>query len=529
MSPSSGQSIKSAGGDLVLLRHGHGWRTSVVIHTDAFPTPFPQGARLRVHVFDQNGRELGVTVFPLLGRFVAFTSDDLARKCGIDLSLPDDRVLFVELEVPADAEGTGWEAIRRLFSVVDWFDDTGDVATLHNDQSIDPELAHYDGSIEFTEIIAHISSGERVELLFIAGGDTGTDCQIRVDMRNSRGDTRSPGVPMRAEPFSVQSICLHELLPDIAEFAAGQPLAISGVCPAAGRFLRPYVIHRGARFCAYHGGNRYAMKPMPTILYGFLGNGEVNPVAVFDDDRIETWANVLNSHGSLEQDFWVGVRLYDAAGTLIAENERWLLAVRHGYSRGRLADLLPPGTQRPFVGHAAYFYSPVPGAGAYPQRVQVLSEYRGADYASHVMLWSDQWNAPDRQRLLARYAFTGWFRVWCDDQLVTSIILGNVSVAEDYSRSANAEIRLINQSGEVLTCERMVPPSGTLTESIDCLFPEAAAHLTPTGLGIVEVSSAADVSKMQVTRHQRSGVMAFEHFMSLPIRDGDRVIRPCGS
>ncbi len=65
---------------------------------------------------------------------------------------------------------------------------------------------------------------------------------------------------------------------------------------------------------AYHGGDLYDWEDMPWHRYVLLGEGEVNPMIVVETDEVSTDVTFFNTHGHLEDDFWVGVRVYDGGG-----------------------------------------------------------------------------------------------------------------------------------------------------------------------------------------------------------------------
>ena len=112
---------------------------------------------------------------------------------------------------------------------------------------------------------------------------------------------------------------------------------------------------QGRHLDGYHGGNRYQWSGLPGFLYKALGRGEVNPMVAIHSKELTTTVNLLNSHGDIEDDFWVDARLYDESGSVVADRKRWLLARRNALSRGEIAELLD--SDRPFVGHVALCFT----------------------------------------------------------------------------------------------------------------------------------------------------------------------------
>ena len=72
------------------------------------------------------------------------------------------------------------------------------------------------------------------------------------------------------------------------------------------------------------------MAPQHHFQYKILGEGEVNPALVVENDELGTVVNLLNSHGSVEEDFQVGLRLYDQAGRLVKYEPSFGVARRAG-------------------------------------------------------------------------------------------------------------------------------------------------------------------------------------------------------
>jgi len=304
-------------------------------------------------------------------------------------------------------------------------------------------------------------------------------------------------------------------------------------------FSRPYVITDGRHPGGYHGGDRYEWNGLPQFVHRALGRGETNPMVAVHSSSLTTTVNLLNSHGELDDDFWVDARLYDRTGALVADRPRWRLATRGGLARGDIAELLDG--RREFAGHISLSFASG-DAAFYPRRLQALMEYRTPASTARVMAWSDIWNAREtvrrlRDRLAGMFdvralygdeylegiglTYRCHYRVWSRAPLTSFVAITNCGAAERYESTIAYTIRLFNGAGEQLATSGALAPNATLYEPIDRLFPAAAEFLAPAGVGVVTVESAADLAVMHFTRNERSDVVSAEHFLpSINRRDG---------
>ncbi len=249
------------------------------------------------------------------------------------------------------------------------------------------------------------------------------------------------------------------------------------------------------------------------------------------DARRTTAVNLFNSHGNLEQDFWIDARLYDCGGHLVGERERWLLARRNQLVRGEITELLPNGVSE-FIGHIALNFSPDAHA-FYPYHLQALVEYRAARGCAHVMAWSDTWNARERlaelaatldSPLAARWIdeaslphpgllYRNRFRVWCEDARLSTLSFTNPGTEPGYAHNADYTLLLEDGRGRSLRHQATLGPNATDFGSVEQFFPDARAFLDgqPWALAIVE--STSDIASMHVTDHRPSGAISAEHFM----------------
>ena len=438
----------------------------------------------------------------------------------------------LEREIPETVK----KEYHRMFSTVDWYSDSGEIASLHNDQSLDPRTQNAD----FTEIVVLETAEQKNYLVVLNGPDAQGPGIIHLKAQNYKDETRDAVYKPGMAPFSVHRLHLSELFPGLAGFGDGRHISIEGQSKGHGIYVRPYVFTEGRSVNAYHGGDKYTWAAIPDFVYRYLGRGEVNPMVALHQDGLTTTVNLLNSHGDLEDDFWVDARLYNREGQLVAERERWLLARRNAVTRGDIADLLPD-PKAGFAGHIALNFS-ADHKVFYPRRLQALLEYRTPVSAARVMAWSDVWNGREKLRELveeigplglldkifsARYTappgalYHCHYRIWFKPPIVSHIAITNCGIDANYSQQAPYVLKLRNSRGEFLEHHGNLAPQATDYGRVDQFFHGVAAFAGEDAILMATIESPSDLAVMHLTEHERSGVFSAEHFMaSGSYRDG---------
>ena len=509
------------GADLIWWRASRGWRTVVTVFWAAH-ADLPQAAYLSCILFDRSGNETTTWRADLDPSRPLFI--DSARDGPWRVPMADDAILA--LCVCTVEAATEESALRyaRLFPIVDWISDAGDTAVLHSDQAI---VRGREKKQRFTEIVLTADELPSASLVALNGENAEPPGAFSISIRNSAGAVAEYTYREQMAPFTVHQLRLRDAIGNIGEFAAGESVAITGEFQSSGLFSRPYVVVAGERWTAYHSGNVYRWEALPYVAHALIG-GEVNPVAVRMTPEVETVANLLHSHGSLETDIWVNASLFDEGGTLVAKRDRWQLARRHEVTVARIADLLPDSA-RDFTGHIAFSFDAVRGEPV-PRRLQALMEYRYRGGTSRTMVWSDEWNSRiklHKRSLEDPPVLRSYFRVLLDDSL-TSIISVTNAGHSNYGVTAGVTVALLNEAGE--SCETMyeLGPYATRLDRIDELFPDSRSFLQPSGLGIVIVGSVCDLANVCFNEHKVSGALSVEHFMTLPTVYAGGVAWPAG-
>ena len=484
--------------------------------------------KLHVAVHDRAGQKVGAVDHVLDADGAVFIdSRELARAVP---GLPEEGALVVWVtptsrlpdQARADYSGAG--------SMVDWFSDDGQLASLHSDQT----LRQGTKPIEWTEVVFREEPGSPTSLVIVNGPERQPERGLELVVRNVDGAERAATYDDAMAPFAVHRVVLGDVFPELTTFCRGAEASLRGRFGAKGIFTRPYVMTEGQLISAYHGGDRYHMAPIPRALHRTfpsadatavprevlvtVGQKEMNPAYAVHGPGLTTRLHLFQSHGAIDDDFPIDVTAYDRDGRVVAHRDRWAVAPRHGATTVDVAELV--GGAR-FEGHLALRFSDRP-VEAFPRRLQALLEYRTPVSVARMMLWSDRWNAPDR--LSARVPHRALYRVFPPGPLTTTLAISNASVSADYDREASYTIRLWTD-GDVWAVEGTLPPHGTRVASIDELFPDRPAGVH--ALAIVE--SDFDLASMQLTRDARSGVVSAEHLMAVIAVEDGRQVLPAGA
>lgn len=522
------------GGDLFWWREDGHWHTLITIDGDVqssnmLPPGSLEQARLLLVWFDAEGTPRDAQGLALhRGDSFFLDSRRLAQTFGRTILAAHDGVLAICLWPQTALPPEVHAAYTRLYTTVDWHSEDGDLISLHNDQS----FRTIDCPRELTEIVVRETADVRNTLVIVNGPHVQAAGCLSLQVANAAGELRGATDPRSMQPFSLHKIALAELFPGLDAFCGDGHITVTGHFDSRRLYTRPYVITEGAQRGGYHGGDRYQWNPLPAFAYRSFGRGEVNPILALHNGELTTTVNLLNSHADLEADYWVDARLYAENGELVATRERWLLARRHGLSRGEIAELLPDSAL-PFVGHLALNFSATDRA-LYPRHLQALMEYRSAFGTTRMMTWSDQWNARERiaemlatldRRITSRLwsnkaspqpgrVFSSYFRVWHGGPIASWIAITNPGTTPDYARTVDYRLRLENARGEHQLMEGTLAAHATAFGPLERFFPDAHAVLGKDGIGMLRVESEADLASIQLARHQRSGAWSAEHFMA---------------
>ena len=434
----------------------------------------------------------------------------------------DDGVLSVEFFADVDPPETDDDR-HRLYGLIDWYSESGDIATLHSDHCVLLEPTE----LALTEIALRPWEFTDPHIVFLTADEGLASGAWTLTVTNSTGQALTRAIDEAWEPWRVHRVDLQQLFGDLITFADGHEVALTGHRSAHRTFARPYIVSGGPALSAYHGGDLYDWEDMPWHRHAFLGEGEVNPMIVVENDEVSTDVTFFNTHGHLEDDFWVGVRVYDDAGALVVHEPRFRYVERDRIVAASFSELLTE-VERPFAGHAAFTFSEAE-RDAYPGRLQALMAYRAPQSLARIMAWSDEWNTRQRrlQRQVADSGYRSYFRLLAAPYLEAWL---GVTNAGDHELDAAADYTVIveNQFGLRATQTCALGPWATAWQPVDLIVPEAAQVLG-NGNGLLLVESDADLAMVCFTRHRISRRWSAEHLMSAPTLSPDGVIWPAGA
>ena len=481
---------------------------------------------------------LTCALYDLEGRFVTSWERELAAGDALFLDSrelspePAEGALVVWVSAP-DADPELAHRYTRAQTMVDWFSDAGELVSLHTDQSV---VMSGGTPVELTEIVFLETASSRTSLVIVNGPESQPPGGLRVIVRNGRGQERHGEYAREMLPYTVHKIALRDLVNDLVDFCGGTEATIAGQFTARGIFTRPYVVTEGEVLSGYHGGNRYpagsipgpvhrtfpyaeVSEKIPRELMLVTGQKEMNPAYAVNTPSLTTRLHLFQSHGELDEDFFVDATLYDTTGRLVVHRERWAVAPRRGATTCDIAALVSGAS---FEGHIALRFSEDVHEG-FPRRLQALMEYRTSRSVARVMLWSDRWNAADR--LLTQRSYRALYRVYSKGPRHSRLAITNPGVGPDYDREASYVVRLRSVRGEELVYRGTLLAHATKVATIAELFPERFAD----ELVIAIVESVFDLASMHLTMDARTGIVAAEHLIAVSERVGGVVVSPCGA
>ncbi len=497
-------------------RTADGWRTLVTVY---WPDRGHEVASsFECRLFDEHGREVARwcrEVAP--GGFLTLDSG------GSEWTDSPVESGVLSVRVLADGRAEQGEKLSRLYGTIDWYHPTDGVVSLHSDHSV----LRRPTSTELTEVVLRPGEQRNPSLVFLTADDPAPARSLELTLTNIGGDRRSATIDGEWAPNRVHRVDLTDLFGDLEAFASGAELNLTGRRTGVMTFERPYVVSMAPSLSAYHGGDRYDFAPLTAPEHFLLGEGEVNPMLALIGDGLTTEVTFFNSHGAVERDFWIAVRLYDTNGTLVAHESRWRQACRQAPTFGDLSELVPDEL-RPFVGHAAFTFSE-PGLPVYPRRLQALMAYRSGDACARIMAWSDEWNTPKRRYRLHQRAghYLSYYRAWCVPFIETWLGITNAGTA-DLTEPATCRLIVRNDCGEEVFAERTLAPLATDWSLVGELVEGANELLARSASALILVESTFDLAMVAFSRHTVSGTWSGEHFMSAPVQTAGGEVWPAG-
>ena len=221
------------GGDLIWWRESDSWHTLVTLwggRTDLsmLGSDSLAEAVLLFRLYEPSG-EICATWTQTMRPGVPVTVDSRGRA-----GLLAEGVLAIIPTIKPD-DWAKARHYRRLFSMVDWYSEDGELVSLHSDHSLSTRAS----PIEFTEIVFLETSELCNFLVLINGGERQKPGSVNLQVRNQHGEVRSAVYIRAMEPFSLHKLNLNELFSGLCEFCDGKHATLEGMFDSRGVFNRP--------------------------------------------------------------------------------------------------------------------------------------------------------------------------------------------------------------------------------------------------------------------------------------------------
>ncbi len=203
------------GGDLFWWRENGHWHTHITIDGDIeannqLPPGSLDEARLLLVWFGTDGSPSDAQAVTLSRRQSLFLdSRRLVQTFGRSITAVHDGVLAICLWPQSALAADVCRKYSRLYSLLDWHSEDGDLISLHNDQAF---LAR-DFPREFTEIVVRETADVRNSLVIVNGPQAQVAGCLTVQITNGAGAMRTAQYATAMAPFSLHKIALAELFP----------------------------------------------------------------------------------------------------------------------------------------------------------------------------------------------------------------------------------------------------------------------------------------------------------------------------
>jgi hypothetical protein len=310
-----------------------------------------------------------------------------------------------------------------------------------------------------------------------------------VTLHRADGASERARVPALA-PLASSVVYLDELFPDAASFLGDAPGHVRVTVPCPSSRIATFVDYPDGRRIVNHGTIDRVFDQLHALPIGWHDSKPVASCPVLLDGARRTVLTFPNVWGPDRADHHVVIRVHRPDGSLVLRTATWIPA--DGLTSidvGALVDTA--GEPQPFVGHAEVEVDATASSKELPSTFDLLvGIYEGADLLGEVQVGSDYFNAPVPPGLTwpgGRSTRT-FSRVRLADGVTTRIFIGYPASASDDLEPARPRLTLINAAGtDRLTTELELPVHGCVSATIDELFPDAAALLSPEGHGLLRV------------------------------------------
>ena len=186
------------GADLFWWQETGDLHTLISIHAPVIPVADAPQISLTFVLFDTAGVPGTSWQRDVLADETIVIDSALVHRTADDADLPEEGTLAAFVSSGQPVQDSVAREYHRLYSLIDWYSDDGELVSLHNDQSV---IAR-DAAIEFTEIAFLENDRDKNFLVIINGNVAQAADSIALTVRNQHGQTRTanPRSPRPSRP-----------------------------------------------------------------------------------------------------------------------------------------------------------------------------------------------------------------------------------------------------------------------------------------------------------------------------------------
>jgi hypothetical protein len=128
----------------------------------------------------------------------------------LDLEGPIDGILAILVSTSAPPSERLAREYRRLYGMLDWYSEKGELVTMHSDQVFwDNEKRR---RTELTEIVFRESQQEENCLVVLNGLRSQVAKSINLEIKNHKGAIKQAAYPHEMDPFTLHKLSLKDLV-----------------------------------------------------------------------------------------------------------------------------------------------------------------------------------------------------------------------------------------------------------------------------------------------------------------------------
>lgn len=492
------------------IKEGNGISTRLYVYNYWSENYGVPSVRLRWTLFDAAGRRRGTGVRTLAADATAvIAGTDLLRDAGVASPF--------EGNVVCELTDRRLKAGRPVQMLGEYLGDDGTASCVHS------QWGFFDRNRPRGAAGGHmhVLADEDYETVIVPQNcsrsrrDGGLANAPRVTIYNAAGEARTVTLPPVASGGFAHA-AVRDLVEDPTAFFGGRSgnVRVEMATPSIRAFH--YHRRRDGAISVNHGAGDYAsfperVRPTPRATCDALGLASL-AVAPAWNEHCVTSRYVLHNNYVPVGAYAFDVRLYDTAGTMVAERKQAIHLAPRETRVVTLRELVGETGDAPFRGTAQFALALHDGATAYPPSFQLVVELWAAGRVAATDAGSDLFNAPgasgQRTKIFGRVVESASYETW--------ICLAYPSADRDNGRPSATTVSLMTaDSAARRTTTVALRPQGAVFARIGDLFDGAAEYLgAGQGVGLVKVrDTTAWLYGYHLLRHRGTGALATDHLI----------------